>query len=291
MANDLLVAEGVTLRFGGVAALSEVSFSVREGEIFGIIGPNGAGKSSLINVLTGTYRATSGSVRLEGQGLTGERPAEIARRGVVRTFQNLGLFDRMTVLENVMVGRHVRMHGGIVASALRLPGLRRHEAEARQHCRALLGLLELAHVRDTLVGQLPYGVKKRVEFAKALAAEPRCILLDEPVAGMNEEESSRVAEIIGRTRSEFGATVVLIEHNIELVMGLTDRVMVLDFGKRIALGTPDEVRRTPEVIAAYIGEHVEHPGAAAPGGDPGLTPAAPGRPSDDTRLGAQGGAR
>lgn len=258
MSNELLVADSVTLRFGGVAALSEVSVDVREGEILGIIGPNGAGKSSLINVLTGAYRATSGSVRIDGEVVSGTRPAAIAAKGVVRTFQNLGLFDRMTVLENVMVGRHVRMKGGIVAGALRLPSTRRDEAAARRHCDELLRLLELEDVRDTLVGQLPYGTKKRVEFAKALAAEPRCILLDEPVAGLNSEESHRVAAIIARARSEFGATVVLIEHNVELVMSLADRVMVLDFGRRIALGTPDEVRRTPEVIAAYIGEQIEH---------------------------------
>jgi len=173
------------------------------------------------------------------------------------------------------VGRYVKMRGGIVASALRLPHARRDEASSRDYCGEILRLLELNDVRDTQVGQLPYGTKKRVEFAKALSSQPRCIMLDEPVAGMNSEESDRVAEIIGRARSEFGATVVLIEHNVELVMGLADRVMVLDFGKRIALGRPDEVRHTPEVIAAYIGEQVEHepselsnPQAAATRGRP-----------------------
>lgn len=258
MTEDLLEARSLTLRFGGVTALADVSFTVREAEIFAIIGPNGAGKSSLINVLTGIYRATSGSVLFDGRDVTGASPAAIARAGAVRTFQNLGLFDRMTVLENVIVGRHVRRKGGILSGALRLPAARRAEREAAEFSMGLLDLLDLRQFKDTPVGLLPYGTKKRVEFAKALAGEPRLVMLDEPVAGLNTEESARLADVIARTRSEFGATVVLIEHNVEMVMAMADRVMVLDFGKRIALGSPDEVRNTPEVIAAYIGEQVEH---------------------------------
>lgn len=267
MTSQLLSVDAVSLRFGGVTALADVTFDVAAGEMFGIIGPNGAGKSSLINVLTGFYRATSGTVRLDGEPLTGQRPAELASRGVVRTFQNLGLFEHMTVLENVLVGHHMRMRGGIVSAALRLWYATRSEVTARRECEELLALLGLAGVRNATVGQLPYGTKKRVEFAKALAARPRCLLLDEPVAGLNSEESARVAEIISFARTEVGAAVVLIEHDVEMVMNLCDRVMVLDFGRLIALDTPENVRNTPEVIAAYIGEQVER---TQPGEQPNI---------------------
>lgn len=254
MSTTLLDVRDVCLKFGGVAALSDVSFEVRQGETLGIIGPNGAGKSSLVNVLTGAYRPTSGSVRLDGQEVVGRSPAEIAGRGVVRTFQNLGLFDQMTVLENVLVGRHTRMTGGIVAAALRLPSTLRQERSAVERCEWLLAELDLLEHRDARVGLLPYGIKKRVEFAKALAADPRCIVLDEPVAGMNSEESERLAQIIRRVKTEFGASVVLIEHDIDMVMSLCDRVLVLDFGRRIAIGSPAEVQADPAVVAAYLGD-------------------------------------
>lgn len=257
MSDPLLQVQDVTLKFGGVTALDGVSFDVRQGEMFAIIGPNGAGKSSLINVLTGIYHATSGKVRFAGQDVTDRSPAAIARAGAVRTFQNLGLFERMSVLDNVLVGRHGHSGGGIVAGMFRWPAAMRLERQATEHCRAVLDLLGLSSVADSPVGVLPYGTKKRVEFAKALAAEPQLIMLDEPVAGLNTEESERLAQIIVQTRSEFGATVVVIEHNVEMVMSMADRVMVLDFGRRIAIGDPSTVRTDPRVVAAYIGEQAD----------------------------------
>jgi ABC-type branched-subunit amino acid transport system ATPase component len=255
-----LVVDGLSLRFGGVAALSEVSFRVAAGSVHALIGPNGAGKSTCLNVLTGVYRATAGTARYGPAELTRMRPDRIARLGISRTFQNLALSGTATVAENLLLGRHRLTRAGFVTAGLGTPGARREAAGQDDRIARLADLLELTEVLHRPLAGLPYGVRKRVELARALAAEPSLLLLDEPVAGMNAEETARLAAAVLRAHAELGLTVLVVEHDMAFVMGIADQVTVLDFGRRIASAAPAEVRGDPEVIRAYLGGS---PGRAA----------------------------
>ncbi|MFG1667784.1 ABC transporter ATP-binding protein [Streptomyces sp. Y7] len=262
MTAGMLDVSGLTVRFGGLTALDDVTFEARTGELLAIIGPNGAGKSSLFNALTGVYPAT-GSATVEGAELIGCTPPAIARRGVARTFQNLGLFDSLDVMSNLLIGRHTRMRGGVLSGALWLGRARREDRVAREELGGLLDSLDLARYRHQVVGTLPYGVRKQVDLARALAAEPRLLLLDEPVAGLNTAESERLVEQLVRLRRERDMTILLVEHDMPLVMSVADRVAVLDFGRLVTVGTPDQVQKDERVVAAYLGERREADAAPA----------------------------
>jgi branched-chain amino acid transport system ATP-binding protein len=249
----ILVVEKVSLSFGGVKALQDVSFDVRENEIRAIIGPNGAGKSSMLNVINGVYHPQRGSVTYRGTKRAHVDPHEAARQGIARTFQNIALFKGMSVLDNIMAGRNLRMTSTFLEQALRLPRATRDEIDNRRRVEEIIDFLEIQHIRKTPVGRLPYGLQKRVELARALAAEPVLLLLDEPMAGMNIEEKQDMCRFILDVNDQFGTTMVLIEHDMGVVMDLSDRVCVLDYGRLIADGTPDEVRANKQVIDAYLG--------------------------------------
>ncbi|MBL8984330.1 MAG: ABC transporter ATP-binding protein [Gemmatimonadetes bacterium] len=253
MTTPLLTVEGITLRFGGVTALSGVSFTVLPGELFAIIGPNGAGKTSIFNCLNGVYKPVEGTIALGGERLNGLSPTTIATRGIARTFQNLGLFSHLTVLENILLGRHHVMKTGFLAGAVWWGPARREELAQRRHCEDIIELLELEPYRFQPVALLPYGVRKRVEVARALAMEPRVLLLDEPAAGMNLEESEDMARYIREINEELHVAMILVEHDMHMVMDLAHRVMAMDFGKVLAIGLPHEVRENPAVIEAYLG--------------------------------------
>jgi branched-chain amino acid transport system ATP-binding protein len=264
--DPILEVSGVSIRFGGVAALSDVSFAVLPGEFFAIIGPNGAGKSTLFNCMSGLFPPT-GSIRLNGTELVGRKPWQIATLGLGRTFQNLGLFDSLSVIDNLMVGRHVRIRGGVLDGALRVGPARRAERAARLRCHAIIDLLDLEAYCHEDVATLPYGIRKRVELGKALAMDPTVLLLDEPVGGMNREETEHLVHYITTAQDELGLTIVLIEHDVGMVMDVADRVLALDFGKVIGLGLPDEIRHNPAVIEAYLG--VDVAAVSAPSPSPG----------------------
>ncbi len=249
----LLEIDDVSLAFGGVVALQAVSFDVREHEIRAIIGPNGAGKSSMLNVINGVYRPQHGTVAFKGARRRYVDPHDAAEQGIARTFQNIALFRGMTVLDNIMTGRNLKMKSNFLQQALYWGAARREELEHRARVETVIDFLEIQHIRKTPVGRLPYGLQKRVELGRALAAEPELLLLDEPMAGMNLEEKQDMSRFILDVNDQFGTTIVLIEHDMSVVMDLSDRVVVLDYGRKIADGTPEEVRDNREVIDAYLG--------------------------------------
>ena len=250
----VLEADAVSLRFGGVRALSDVSFAVQRGEIFSIIGPNGAGKTSMVNCVSGRYRPTEGRIRFEGQDVTHLRPNRRAALGIGRTFQNLALFGHMSVLDNVMVGRHNLLGAGFLRGMVYwIGGAQREELEHRREVEEIIDFLEIQHVRKATAGTLSYGLRKRVELARAVALKPRLILLDEPMAGMNLEEKEDMARFIVDLNEEWGMTVIMIEHDMGVVMDISHRVIVLDFGRKIADGLPGEIMDNEHVKRAYLG--------------------------------------
>ena len=249
----ILAVEGASLAFGGVKALSDVSFDVREHEIRAIIGPNGAGKSSMLNVINGVYRPQQGRITFRGETRSHMEPHRAAELGIARTFQSLALFKGMSVLDNILAGRNLMMKSNILLQALRVGPALREEIAHRKRVEEIIDFLEIQHVRKTQVGRLPYGLQKRVDLARALAAEPKMLLLDEPMAGMNIEEKQDMSRFILDVNDEFGTTIVLIEHDMGVVMDISDRVIVLDYGRKIGDGPPDAIRSNQQVIDAYLG--------------------------------------
>ncbi len=258
--RDFLRVEGLTISFGGIRALSNIDFEVKKGEIYSIIGPNGAGKTTIFNCITGIYKPEGGRIFFKGEEITGLRPWEIAKKGIARTFQNIELFSHMTTMDNLMLGRHIHMKTGVWKGATFLT---RHSKAAREeiwHRRKveeIIDFLELQSVRNQFVINLPYGTRKLVELGRALALEPELILLDEPSAGMNMDEKGDLIFSIQDIIDEFGITIVLVEHDMNLVMDISNRVLVLNFGQKIVEGLPEDIKRNPEVLKAYLGEEKE----------------------------------
>ena len=249
----ILDVKNISLSFGGVKALTDISFDVREHEIRSIIGPNGAGKSSMLNCINGVYSPQQGSITLHGKTFTNMSSRQVAEMGIGRTFQNLALFKGMSVIDNIMTGRNLKVKSNIFMQALRIGPAEREEVRNREFVEHIIDFLEIQAYRKTPVGQLPYGLQKRVDLGRALAMEPSLLLLDEPMAGMNVEEKQDMCRFILDVNDEFGTTIVLIEHDMSVVMDISDRVVVLDYGKKIGDGEPEAVRNNPDVIAAYLG--------------------------------------
>jgi branched-chain amino acid transport system ATP-binding protein len=258
-----LAAIALSKRFGGVRAVEDVTIAMRNGEIVSIIGPNGAGKTTLLNMISGFYRPNGGSIVFEDRDITNARPSQIARLGIARTFQNIALFRGLTVLDNIMLGRHVHMRSGAFASLLYWGPAQKEEAQHRARVEELIEFLKLQDVRKQPTGALPYGLRKRVELGRALALDPKVMLLDEPMGGMNQEEKEDMARFVLDINAEWGTTIILIEHDMGVVMDISDRVVVLDFGRKIADDTPDAVQKNPDVVRAYLGAGRDSAGGAA----------------------------
>jgi len=253
-ATPLLSVEGISVRFAGVKALTDVSFQVLPGELFAVIGPNGAGKTSLFNVLSRVYQPVAGKVTFDGRDLLQLKTHQVARTGIARTFQNLGQFHTTTVLDYLLLGRHTRMRSGILRGGIYIGMTRNEEKKNRSYCLHILDLLGLKHASNYPLGSLPYGLQKRTDLARALVQQPKLLLLDEPVAGMSLEESEDIATVILDIKEQLGVTQILVEHDMAVVMGIADRILVLDFGRVIARGFPTEIQANPDVIKAYLGE-------------------------------------
>ena len=249
----ILEVKNISLAFGGVKALTDISFDVKEHEIRAIIGPNGAGKSSMLNCINGVYQPQQGSIAFRGRTFRHMNPRQVAEMGLARTFQNLALFKGMSVLDNIMTGRNLKMKTNLFQQAIRWGAAEREETEQRRHVERIIDFLEIQPYRKTPVGKMPYGLQKRVDLGRALAMEPQVLLLDEPMAGMNVEEKQDMSRFILDVNDEFGTTIVLIEHDMGVVMDISDRVVVLDYGRKIGDGSPNEVRSNPDVISAYLG--------------------------------------
>ena len=254
----LLEMKDVVKQFGGLTAVSNMSFHVDEGEIYGVIGPNGAGKTTIFNLITGVYQVTEGDVIFNGQSIEGKKPYQIINLGIARTFQNIRLFTGMTVLENILVGVHDRMKSGLLARIIHTASQQKEEKEACEEAMKLLAFVGLDKDADRLATELPYGKQRKLEIARAMATKPKLLLLDEPAAGMNDSETAALTELIRNIREKFGITIVLLEHDMQLVMSLCDRVMVVNFGKKLAEGVPDEVQNNPQVIEEYLGKEEDN---------------------------------
>ncbi len=251
--NEILLAENVSEVFGGLKAVSDFNLRLNRGELVGLIGPNGAGKTTVFNMLTGVYQPTSGNISFEGRSIVGLKPYQVTQRGIARTFQNIRLFSELTVLENVKIAFHYHVKYGLIESVLRIGRYFREEEAIEEESRKLLKIFHLEDKANEVAKNLPYGAQRRLEIARALAAKPKLLLLDEPAAGMNPQETKELMDMIRWIRHEFGLTILLIEHDMSLVMGICERIYVLEYGEVIAQGTPDEIKQNPEVIRAYLG--------------------------------------